>query len=230
MTSCSWRKPKLLNMETLESLFHCQQQWAVALHQWSCITLALQGHVEVYSYPLSLSVQSNWLEDPAFTFLLALLPPDCSGRPFSGLMGQETLHLERDHLSKEESLGFLQINSTGRIPPCSLPFEMSYSCSCPKGSLQQHLFYGNPSPHSQAVRHELHDSFIHLAFNGVLNSSCWAGLYSHVLPRSLHCLLLLLHPLQLVCFTPQLVDANAIASSFLLSLVIRVNDTEQISN
>lgn len=107
---------------------------------------------------------------------------------------------------------------------------MSYSCSCPKGSLQQHLFYGNPSPHSQAVRHELRDSFIHLAFNGVLNSSCWAGLYSHVLPRGLHCLLLLLHPLQLVCFTPQLVDANAIASSFLLSLEIRVNDTEQISN
>lgn len=41
------------------------------------------------------------------------------------------------------------------------------------------------------MRHELHDSFIHLAFNGILNSPCWASLYSHVLPRGLHCLLLL---------------------------------------
>lgn len=99
---------------------------------------------------------------------------DSSAGPFSGLTGQETLYLESNHL-KRVPVFFKDIVLAEFL---LVPYDLSYNCWCPKASLQQHLLHGNPSPHSQAVRHELCDSFIHLAFNDVLNSLCWADLNS----------------------------------------------------
>lgn len=61
-------------------------------------------------------------------------------------------------------------------------------CWHPKGSLHQHLLYGNQRPHRWAVRHKLHGHLICMALNGFFNSFFQGGLYSCFLPRGQHCL------------------------------------------
>lgn len=101
----------------------------------------------------------------------------------------------------------------------------SYNCWRRKGSLHQHLLYGNQRPHRHPVRRGLHTS-IYLALNGVFNSSCWGGLYSCI-PHCLYFLFSTHSSLYILPLSLQ-VQMQEFLPSYLASRC-PINNTEEIS-